>query len=64
MYRFRHHPLLGTVLEVRVVASDDVSRAVDDVVVREVVRLERIFSAFAHRGTTPGTDRHRAPVPA
>ncbi len=45
--RFEHQGLLGTVVDVRV-ASDDQAAAdrVDDAIVAEMVRLERVFSAF------------------
>lgn len=46
-FRFRHHPYLGTDLEVRVGGLDeDEAVALDAVVRAEVERLERIFSVF------------------
>ncbi len=44
---FRHHPLLGTVVEVIVSNSDEAeARSLDAAVVAEIERLEDVFSAF------------------
>lgn len=43
--RFSHHPLLGTLVEVRVAGCDDrTAQEVDRVVVDEIARLERVLS--------------------
>jgi len=45
---FRHHPLLGTVVELRMAATiaDDTADRLDELIIGELDRLERIFSAF------------------
>jgi len=44
---FRHHPMMGTDVEVRVVgAGAGVARAADAAVVAEIERLERVLSAY------------------
>ncbi len=46
-YRARHYPLLGTVLEVRIDGvCQEHATLVDQIVVDEVSRLERVFSAY------------------
>lgn len=45
----RHHPLIGTVVELRIDAPDaaaDEARRLDDIVVAEMARLERVCSAY------------------
>jgi thiamine biosynthesis lipoprotein len=54
-HAFRHHPLLGTVVEVRVAGgSEREARRIDAVAVAEISRLERIFSAY-----DPGSELSR-----
>ncbi|MCP4959545.1 MAG: FAD:protein FMN transferase [Actinomycetia bacterium] len=46
-FRFEHHGLLGTVIDVRVVADDQaLADRVDEVMVAEITRLEGVFSAY------------------
>jgi thiamine biosynthesis lipoprotein len=46
-YAFRHHPIFGTVVEVRLDATDvELAGRVERAVVSEMIRLERVFSAF------------------
>lgn len=46
-FRYEHQGLLGTVIDVRVVADDETTAdAADAVAVAEILRLERVFSAF------------------
>jgi thiamine biosynthesis lipoprotein len=46
-YVFRHHPMLGTVVEVRVVAGSEAgARRVSDAAITEIARLESVFSAY------------------
>ena len=42
----RHEPLLGTVVDVRVIGSASAADLADRAVVTEVERLQRIFSAY------------------
>jgi thiamine biosynthesis lipoprotein len=45
--RFRHHPLVGTTVEIEIRGLDDAAaREVDALAVGEMERLERIFNAF------------------
>lgn len=50
MHRFRHHPLIGTIVEIAVALPDGVDAAeahrLDDLMVAEMVRLQRVCSAF------------------
>lgn len=54
MHRFRHHPLIGTIVEIAVVLPDGADAAeahrLDDLMVAEMVRLERVCSAFDPHG--------------
>ena len=45
---FRHHPLLGTLVEVRIGSATDPASAarLDELIVAEIARLEKVFSAF------------------
>lgn len=43
---FRHHPLLGTVVEVRIADDAASAAAADRAIVDEIRRLEAVFSAF------------------
>ena len=46
-YVFRHHPMLGTVVEIRVVAGSQASaRRASDAATAEMARLESVFSAY------------------
>lgn len=44
----RHHPLIGTVVETRVDATEPEARHLDDLMVAEMARLERVCSAYDH----------------
>jgi thiamine biosynthesis lipoprotein len=50
VHRFRHHPLIGTVVDILVELQDgcpdDEAHRLDDRMVAEMVRLERVCSAF------------------
>ncbi len=46
MHRFEHQGLLGTVIDVRIGASEDAATEADHRIVAEITRLEAIFSAF------------------
>ena len=47
MYRFEHHGVLGTLIDLRVAAeTHDLAAAVNETVIAEIVRLQSTFSAF------------------
>ncbi len=49
VHRFRHHPLVGTVVEAAITTADDTGHAaaaINRALVTEMARLEAIFSAF------------------
>ena len=57
MHVSRHHPLIGTVVEIRIDAADGTdaaARLLDDLVVAEMARLERVCSAY-----DPGSELSR-----
>lgn len=49
-YRYEHHGLMGTIIDVRVAAADEAAAdSADAAMVAEIARLERLFSAFDDR---------------
>lgn len=72
VHRFRHHPLIGTVVETVVELPDAVpddeahrlARHLDEVVVAEMVRLERVCSAFDPASELERWKRGEVPEPS
>lgn len=68
MHRFRHHPLIGTIVEIVVElpdgCPDDEAHRLDDLVVAEMVRLERVCSAFDPASELERWKRGEVPEPS
>jgi thiamine biosynthesis lipoprotein len=65
-YRFRHHPLLGTTVEIRVGAGATRRTAgrIDRVAVDEMLRLEQVFSTYRTDSELERWKRGEVPVPS
>lgn len=64
-HRFRHHPLLGTTVEIRVGASATRRTAgrIDRAAVDEMLRLEQVFSTYRADSELERWKRGEVPVP-
>ncbi|CAB4791610.1 unannotated protein [freshwater metagenome] len=65
-HRFRHHPLLGTTVEIRVGsrASRRTAGRIDRVAVEEMLRLEQVFSIYRADSELERWKRGEVPVPS